>query len=208
MFFFLVMAGYPLILVLIGRLYWSDYRNLTERDRYTFRITDIYAFAIALTPTLLMLREVLLAWPDNRWSDLALLTAGIAGAQLTGIFICSLNPDINPNKTHSVIPWSFLTTWPFQPRGGWASAVRILAGGVIGFPLGCGAFCFASLIGCILMSLFESVGSAVFLLLLIVLAIVLAFLGRRAANTPLSPPRLTASAKDEVESPANVERGV
>ncbi len=117
------------VLLLICRRCWRDYSRLTGQTRYKYRITDLYAFVIGMTPTMLAARYLSDLKPNpEQGLAMVLLIVAMAAAQVSGMFILSLEYYNRHDKSADAAN-------PLKVSA-WRSAMLIVLGGFVGLMMG------------------------------------------------------------------------
>ncbi|HYG76821.1 MAG TPA: hypothetical protein VEK08_17590 [Planctomycetota bacterium] len=110
-------AFYLAVLVFAARHYWRAYKQNCPGRTFNYHITDIWAAMLALTPTLLLIKEVLAANPMMFWEENLFLGALIGAGQIAGLFV---------GRIHIELP-------PYNGAiSAWDSAISILTGALLG----------------------------------------------------------------------------
>jgi len=113
---------YFALLSIIAHDYWRRFKEDGAAKAFNFRITDIWAGIVALTPTFLI-ASFMIAENDHRgWQrgdefGTTLLLIFLAGSQIVGLLIGRVHIELPPHR---------------GARTAWASAISIVAGGLIG----------------------------------------------------------------------------
>lgn len=116
-------AGYAAFLFFVARHYWRRFKKEGAGSKtFNYRITDIWAATLALTPTLLILSFLIKgiearSLPPGDDYGFAMLVLFLGGGQLTGIFVGRICGD--------------LPLWGGR-RTDWDSASLIVAAGFMG----------------------------------------------------------------------------
>ncbi len=139
--FIIVPALYLAALFWICWRYWRLHKAITHQATYTYRITDMYAFIIGMTPTMLTVRMIAETHGEpSEIPGVVLLAVCMGAAQVAGMFICSLDSKaaLLPRRDTVLSSLKYLNAPPAGTA--WGTALRIIMGGIFGLGLGCATF--------------------------------------------------------------------
>lgn len=115
--------GYVLFLYFVGRHFWRRFKKESVGSTtFNFRITDIWAAMITLTPSLIVISYALKflderGWENEHTINNAVLGFALTGGQITGMFVGRICGD--------------LPLWGGR-KSDWDSASLIIHGGFMG----------------------------------------------------------------------------
>lgn len=127
---FIVMCWvYFTLLAVLCVKFWDRFKRENPNGRFRYRIMDIWALSLGLTPTLLLAAGVIkLFAAKGNYVETVLLTLAVGTAQLAGMFVSVL--DFDRKQIERVSPWH--------------SGLSVLAGAGLGLGLAivCGFLAF------------------------------------------------------------------
>ena len=136
--FILIFTGYPAFLLLVARGYWRLFKDVGQHpEAFNYRITDIWAATLSLTPTLVAIafgaHELSNHSVQNteiwRWVFVVLT---LFSAQITGLFIGRI--------------WCDLPGWNCRHQT-FTSATLVFTGGLMGLLLPIAYYFFVVMLG-------------------------------------------------------------